>query len=354
MLVLFILANDVMFFLFNLVLHCPLIRISATNLRKMSIIRSLCILSVLLYNVNAYRILGVFSHPGISHFAVFQPLLQELAKRGHDVTVISSFPLKHSISGYRDVDFSKDVENMLQIFQLKDLPPGGKIPKFLGVQMVKRFAEEACGRILASKKLHDFLKEDHTQFDVIISEFFNSNCLLIPVFEKYKAPIIGATSHVLMPWANSWLGNIDNPAFVPDIFMDFSDNMSFRDRLENTLALAYHNLYYKYVIRKQDIDLIRKNLNLDVRVAYYDSIMNNVSAVLVNSHFSLSLPRPLAPGVIDVGGVHLTAHRKLPLVIVFLERHEHVLIDGVIKYRRFMGTELSQFLLTVHIHCWVA
>lgn len=275
----------------------------------------LCFLPFVLVNIEGYRILGTFSHPGISHFAVFQPLLEELSRRGHEVTVVSSFPLKKGLSRYRDVDLSKDVAEMLQIFQLKDLPPGGKIPKFLGVQMVKKFAEEACERILSSKTLSAFLKEDN-HYDLIITEFFNTNCLLMPIYERFKAPIIGATSHVLMPWTNLWLGNPANPSTVPDIFMDFSDHMSFRDRLENTLGTLYHNLYFHYVIKKQDIDIIRRNLRLDVS-ANYDAILNNVSAVLVNSHFSLNRPRPLVPAVIDVGGMHLLPQKKLPTVNMY-------------------------------------
>jgi glucuronosyltransferase len=50
----------------------------------------------------SYRILGLFPHPALSHFRAFQPLLEELAKVGHDVVVVSHFPQKNVPNNYRD------------------------------------------------------------------------------------------------------------------------------------------------------------------------------------------------------------------------------------------------------------
>lgn len=46
----------------------------------------------LLQKTSAYRILGLFAHPGLSHFKVFQPIMRGLAEGGHHVTVVSYFP----------------------------------------------------------------------------------------------------------------------------------------------------------------------------------------------------------------------------------------------------------------------
>ncbi|GLH05008.1 Uncharacterized protein GBIM_10646, partial [Gryllus bimaculatus] len=49
------------------------------------------------------RILSMFPFPGKSHFISFSPLLEELAKRGHEVTVISAFPRKTPMKNYKDI-----------------------------------------------------------------------------------------------------------------------------------------------------------------------------------------------------------------------------------------------------------
>lgn len=54
-------------------------------------------------HIRCYNILGIFIHPGRSHFDMFYPLLRGLAERGHRVTVISHFPDKNPVPGYKDV-----------------------------------------------------------------------------------------------------------------------------------------------------------------------------------------------------------------------------------------------------------
>lgn len=49
----------------------------------------------LLYNfliLDAARILGIFTLPARSHFRLGSKLMKELGKRGHEVTMIASFP----------------------------------------------------------------------------------------------------------------------------------------------------------------------------------------------------------------------------------------------------------------------
>lgn len=45
------------------------------------------------------NILAVFTFPGLSHYRMFQPLVKELAIRGHNVDVVNHFPLKTPIKG---------------------------------------------------------------------------------------------------------------------------------------------------------------------------------------------------------------------------------------------------------------
>lgn len=62
-----------------------------------------------------YKLLTIINHtscsnilvfapmPFKSHFSGFQPLFKELAIRGHNVTVLSSFPLKKPLTNYTDI-----------------------------------------------------------------------------------------------------------------------------------------------------------------------------------------------------------------------------------------------------------
>lgn len=49
------------------------------------------------------RILGLFPHPGLSHFNFFHPIMLGLADAGHDVTVVSHFSDLHAPANYKNV-----------------------------------------------------------------------------------------------------------------------------------------------------------------------------------------------------------------------------------------------------------
>jgi len=41
------------------------------------------------------NILVLFSHQGLSHNLVYPPYTQELANRGHNITIITNYPIEH-------------------------------------------------------------------------------------------------------------------------------------------------------------------------------------------------------------------------------------------------------------------
>lgn len=47
-------------------------------------------------NVDGYKILGVFSTPGKSHWIIGHSVMKTLAKASHSVTVISSISIKNT------------------------------------------------------------------------------------------------------------------------------------------------------------------------------------------------------------------------------------------------------------------
>lgn len=65
--------------------------------------RQFLLLCMAFHHIQCYNVLGIFIHPGKSHFDMFYPLMRGLAERGHNVTVISHFPDKNPVVGYTDV-----------------------------------------------------------------------------------------------------------------------------------------------------------------------------------------------------------------------------------------------------------
>lgn len=72
------------------------------NMAIRMIVGFLMIITVIPQN-SSLRILGLFPHPGDSHFHFFHPIMLGLAEAGHDVTVVSHFPDKNAPPNYKDL-----------------------------------------------------------------------------------------------------------------------------------------------------------------------------------------------------------------------------------------------------------
>lgn len=81
---------------------------------------ALLVLLSLLAGSEAAQILGLFSHPGKSHFDFFQPMFVALAERGHNISMYSYFPLKEPVANYTDYVF----EGMPLLTDFVDLQVG--------------------------------------------------------------------------------------------------------------------------------------------------------------------------------------------------------------------------------------
>lgn len=66
----------------------------------------LAVLLLTLTSVNGLRVLGLFPHPGLSHFHFFHPIMRELAIQGHNVTVVSHFPDANPPANYKDLQLT--------------------------------------------------------------------------------------------------------------------------------------------------------------------------------------------------------------------------------------------------------
>lgn len=78
---------------------------------------------------NGYRIFGIFPINVHSHFVMFERLMKGLAERGHQVDVVSHFPLKKPFPNYNDAvslaGTMPDVTNNMTLDMLKAFDQSG-------------------------------------------------------------------------------------------------------------------------------------------------------------------------------------------------------------------------------------
>lgn len=258
--------------------------------------------------VSSSRILAIFPYNGKSHFDVFEPFVKELAARGHQVVVVSHFPQKQPVTNYTDISLvgsitidatdRVDLANMSGIAMLKTA-----VKEFSGIW-------ESCDKMLSFHKVQELLKSEE-KFDLVVTETFVTDCFL-PLVHKFKAPHVAISSCIMFPWSNDRMGNPDNPSYIPTHATWFSDKMSFSERLINVIANIAMKITFSVVEGVVTERLVHRHIGNDVPAL--SDIARNTSLLLLNTHFSLNRPRPLVPGIVEVGGLHLKPSKKLPKV----------------------------------------
>ncbi|CAH0714625.1 unnamed protein product, partial [Brenthis ino] len=284
--------------------------------------------------VNSARILGLFPHTGKSHQMVFEPLLLKLAEKGHHVTVASFFPQKNPPPNYTDISFEGIAGVGVETFDLnlyEDLGFILHVP-ILGriLQQLAEFgplgtmALNVCSKAVDWPPLKEALKRE---YDIVLLENFNSDCMLglLHVYE-IRAPVVALTSCAPMPWSADRIGATDNPSYVPVVSSSFSTRMTFLERMENTFLLNYHKWWFQNEVQAKEQAFIEKQYGR--KIPNLNDLAKNISLLLVNTHPTLNGVRPLVPGIVEVGGMHLDHTKRI--IPQFIERFVNESEHGVI------------------------
>jgi hypothetical protein len=64
--------------------------------------------------IRGAKVLSVFPFPSMSHVIVQKALMFELARRGHEVTVVSFFPENKVIPNYTDIELKISFQDLME------------------------------------------------------------------------------------------------------------------------------------------------------------------------------------------------------------------------------------------------
>lgn len=252
--------------------------------------------------VSAGRVLAVFPHSALSHHLVFEPLLLELARRGHQVTVLSHFPAAHKAvrpGSYRDIDLRGSMPALDAALPFSVLQGLNPFTDFLAITGI---GQDSCDGVLSVPAVRALLASNQT-FDLILDEAFNTDCFLGFAHRFRPAPLVSLSSSVLMPWTGARVGNPLNPALQPNLFLWFTDRMTLWERLLNTVFTGLVNTVKALRLDRQAQRVAERHFGPGVPALR--QLARNASLLLVNTHFSLNLAMPAVPAVVEVGGLHI-------------------------------------------------
>ncbi|XP_011171057.2 UDP-glucosyltransferase 2 [Solenopsis invicta] len=252
---------------------------------------------------DGYRLLGLFPFQSKSHFAMAEQLIKGLARKGHQIDVVSSFPLKKPYPNYTDivtVPITIELVNKISYEIMKrsfSVNPTYAIGTGAGNDLCK---------LLENPKIKELAQPKNPPYDAVIMEVFAAQCFGI-IAHLLKIPMIGIVPiGMLHPWLPHIIGQPENLAFVSND--NLTAPLSFGKRLCNVLCTLHNKWYFDYLTTQVQDRLIRKNFGPDMPSVR--ELERKLSLILINSHITLHGIQPRTPAVVDVGGLHVQTENE--------------------------------------------
>jgi len=195
----------------------------------------------------------------------------------------------------------------------KNLLEGQNIGLVMIMLTMWHSSQRSCDLMLQEEEIQKLIHARNLHFDLLIVEAFFNECFLGFV-HKFKAPLIQLCTFGGAHWIGDWVGNPNPYAYVPDPFLSYKDKMNFWERMVNTLTGTAWRLGRMYYYLPGQDAIMRKYFNESDDLPSLAALEYTTSLVLLNHHFSISYPRPFMPNMVQVGGMHVQAPKKLPQV----------------------------------------
>lgn len=169
-----------------------------------------------------------------------------------------------------------------------------------------------ASRILSKPTVQQFILSEDYSFDlVVVFAFFQEYSVALG--HKYGAPVMNLGVSMLWPSTSKWIGEPSTFSYVLDQRTGATDQMSFVERLKNTVIGAFQLILEDYSY----LPAIKENVDKYFRYRGHESrppiedMLRNVSLTLVNAHLSVGVSRPYLPGTVEIAGLHVNEPKPL-------------------------------------------
>ncbi|XP_063989913.1 UDP-glucosyltransferase 2-like isoform X2 [Diachasmimorpha longicaudata] len=253
-------------------------------------------------------------------------LVEVLADRGHQLDVVTVYPVKKTLKNHKVIlDLQKVVNSTINQFTIK---LASKIARNTIPIQTTLYGNDLC-EYLGLPELQEVMKNppQDPPYDLVIIEAFMSDCF-VGVGYALNVPVIKVSPQIIYPWLETSVGQLQYPAFVPSRNTIYRHPMSFFTRVLNTIQNHYSQMLFHYYTDTVQNGQMRKYI--DPNIPSIEELEKIVALVLVNSWPSLSGIQPTTPAIIPVGGLHIETN-YVPLSEE-LERWMNESTSGVIYF----------------------
>uniref|UniRef100_A0A3B4WL08 glucuronosyltransferase n=1 Tax=Seriola lalandi dorsalis TaxID=1841481 RepID=A0A3B4WL08_SERLL len=251
-----------------------------------------------------------------SHWVGMKAIAQEMGRRGHRVTVvIPEISMRMGPGKYYDtvihpVPYDKAYIDSVMSAQ-KDMMQKSaqsfiqKIKtRFAVTQKITDLIYRTAESVLFNDSLISHLAQQG--FDAVLTDPLLLTGSLIA--RKLGIPTINLLRGIPFSMDVRSAGCPSPPSYVPRFFTGYSDKMSFKERVVNTLVALLEPLLSRLLYWRFD-QMAYQFLGEEVGVA---EVLSDSAIWLLRIDLILEFPRPLMPNMVLVGGINCNVRNPLP------------------------------------------
>ncbi|NP_001243958.1 UDP-glycosyltransferase UGT33K1 isoform X1 [Bombyx mori] len=270
----------------------------------------LIVAMLMCWKVESARILAVVPTPSISHQVVFRPVTQELARRGHQVTVITTdpaFPKGQTPDNLTEIDLHDLSYGLWSRMFLNITPTISKV----GAYEMMKSAYESFNVIfenqMNSDEVQKILNDRRKVFDLLIVEACVRPALVLSY--KYKVPLILFSSFGTVH------GSLEAVTGPFHAFLNPGQMQRRVHKLTTWEKIKEIWVQYKFQrvlkeLEEPETEMGRKLFGPEV--PHITELMNNVDLLFLNVHASWDNNRSVPPSLIYLGGLPQKPGKELP------------------------------------------
>ncbi|XP_068089221.1 UDP-glucuronosyltransferase 2A2-like isoform X2 [Hyperolius riggenbachi] len=257
-----------------------------------------------------------------SHFLNLNVVLEQLAGRGHEVTVlVSSANLimdTHRASPLKFVTFSVGFsrernEALLEEFLRIWIYEVHKMTYWQFLARINKAMADTleiqqfvCNGIVKNKEMLDKLKEE--KFDVLVADPLAPCGELVA--EIIGVPFVYSFRFSMANVIERYCGQQPMPfSYVPGVITQFTDRMSFIERLKNTGLFLFQDAVFYTVLSSSWHAYYSEELGRPTTLC---EVMGKAEIWLIRTYWDFEYPRPILPNFEFVGGLHCKPAKPLP------------------------------------------
>ncbi|CAD0205784.1 unnamed protein product [Chrysodeixis includens] len=265
---------------------------------------------VLLSNMSeAAKILAVIPTPSLSHQVVFRPITQELAKRGHDVTVITTdpaFPKGGAPANLTEMDIH-DISYRIWKEQFMLADKGNKENLLGQLKTLLDLLITLFEAQVNEESIQGLINDGNQKFDLIIVEACFRPALAF--WHIFKAPVVLMSSLGAVYDNYEIIGAPTHPLLYPTSFRQKLNNLTIWEKiLEIYQHNRIHQMFHNHVADEDK--MLKKIFGPDIPSV--TELNNHVEMLFLNENPVFVGIRPVPPTVVYMGGIHQNLPKELP------------------------------------------